>query len=164
MSELHNKKNSLKRKSKLNLIDVFLIALVVLAVGIFLSYRFFIAGDETQNVRLSYNIEVEDVGTQLCTEKLIGDELYTDKGIYLGKVSDCSEVMTKTHMVTSGEDAVFKDTVNFITVTVTCDAILTEDGRYIVNGVLLSLEKNYVLASEDFYLEGTCTEITEVTK
>lgn len=164
MSELHNKKNSLKRKSRLNLIDVLLIALVVLAVGIFLSYRFFMAGDNTKVTQITYTVQIEDVGRHLNTEKLIGEELYTESGVCLGKVSQSSDVQTKIDTVSSSEGVVSKQTVYYITVTVSCDAIRMEDNSYRVNGYSLKLGKTLELTSANFELDGICTEVTEVAK
>ena len=163
MNEATEKKLIQKRKRKLNLIDVILIVLVVLILGIFLSYRFFIAGDNVQEVRLSYRIEVEGVGEQLQTDKLLGDLLYTDSGICLGKVAQCSEIMTKTHIVTTAEDTYSKQTTHYVVVTVTCDAVRNKES-YRISGYLLETGAQLELTSNDFYVKGTCIDMAEVTQ
>ena len=161
MSETTMKKTIKKRKSRLNLVDVILIVLVVLALGIFFSYLFFIAGDNIKDVQLSYQIEVEDVGSQLCTDKLNGDKLYTQSGICLGKVSECSEVMTKYNTITHEDDTYYKQTVHYVVVTVIGDAVQHE-GEYRIGGYLLEEGMAVQLTSEDFFIDGICTAITEV--
>ncbi|MBE6672103.1 MAG: DUF4330 family protein [Ruminococcaceae bacterium] len=163
MSEAAVKKLSKKRKSRLNLIDVVLIVLVVLALGIFLSYRFFIAGDNVHEVQLNYQIEVEGVGENLNTERLVGDLLYTNSGICLGKVAKCSEVMTKTNTVTSADNTVYKQTVRYVVVTLSADAIRNQKD-YRIDGVLIEEGMRMTLSSNDFCVDGVCTEITEVTQ
>lgn len=163
MNEAAVKKLSKKRKRKLNLIDVLLIALVVLALGIFLSYRFLIAGDNVQDKKLCYQIEVENVGQSLKTDKLVGDLLYNESGICLGEVSQCSAVMTRANTVTDAEETYSKETVCYFVVTVVCDAVEYQD-EYRLNGYLLEEGMELVLSSDDFVISGVCTEITEVTQ
>ena len=101
------------------------------------------------------------MGQQLRTDKLIGDELYTQSGICLGNVSECSDVMTKYNTITHEDDTYYKQTVHYVVVTVIGDAVQKE-GEYRIGGYLLEEGTHLQLTSEDFSIDGVCTAITEV--
>ena len=151
-----------KRKRMLNLIDVLLIVLVVAALGVFLSYRFFLAGDTVQTVTLQYSIEFNCVSAQVESQGLLSDELYDGEGVCYGTVSKCSETETRKHMLSAGAELEQAQSVYCMTATVQCEAIRTKDGKYLIGGKELSVGDQLSLHSNDFVVNGACTEIAEV--
>ena len=152
-----------KKRNKLNLIDVLLIVFLVLIIGTFLAYRFYIAGDVGGTVYLQYSIEVPEVGEHINTEKLVGDALYLDGGM-MGTVIGCSKVKTRNNLLVVGEIEYSQETVRYITVTVECEAKRMKNGGYHIQDNILSVGDDVLLNSNDFTLKGTCVQITEVIK
>lgn len=152
-----------KRKNILNLIDVFLIVLIVVALAAFISYRFIVADNTVADVKLRYDIEVRNVSERLNTEKLMGDLLYDHNGICMGTVSAIGDIQRTEHSLTNAGVTYVQTTASF-TVTVTCDAIRMKDGSYRVQGIALKVGDALSLISEDFSVSGDCVRVAEVTK
>lgn len=153
----------IKKRNRLNLIDVLLIVFLVMIIGIFLAYRFYIAGDMGDTVYLQYSIEVPDVGEHINTEKLVGDTLYADDSA-MGNVIGCSKVKTKNTYVMMDELVCSQKNVKYITVTVECEATRMKNGSYHIEDNYLTVGDKVVLTSNDFMIAGTCVQITEVIK
>ena len=155
MSEMNGKK---KRKNILNLVDIFLLVVIVLLLAVFASYRFILADNTVASVELQYDIEVRNVSQHLNTSQLQDDLLYDENGVYMGTVVACSEIeQSQYSMMTAPNNYVF-------TVTVTCKAKRMKDGSYRINGVVIEKGDALVLQSADFSVSGDCVAITEVTK
>ena len=163
MSE-EKKVQASKRRNRLNLIDVFLIVFLVLIIGAFLAYRFFIAGDAGQTVYLEYSIEIPEVGENINTAKLVGDVLYGVDDSTMGTVIGCSAVQTKHTYVMVDEIVLSQENIRYITVTVECEAIRMKNGSYRIEESFMSVGDDLTLYSDDFMIEGTCVRITEVIK
>ena len=157
--------NKAKNKSKntLNLIDVFLIVLIVLVAAVFLSYRFIVADNTVGSVELQYTVHVRNVSEQLNTSKLLDDRLYDHNGIYMGTVNDCGEIEQSKYTVMT-ENANYVQTTSYFNVTIRCKATRMKNGSYHINGSKLQIGDQLTLTSEDFSLSGDCIEITEVAK
>ena len=152
-----------KRKNILNLIDVFLIVLIVVALAAFISYRFILADNTVADVKLQYDIEVRNVSERLNTEKLMGDTLYDRAGVCMGTVSAIGNIQRADHSLTNAGVTYVQTTASF-TVTVTCDAIRMKDGSYRVEGIVLKKGDALSLLSEDFFISGDCVRVSEVAK
>ncbi len=152
-----------KRKNILNLIDVFLIVLIVVVLAAFISYRFIVADNTEAGVKLQYDIEVRNVSEHLNTEKLLGDLLYDRDGVCMGTVSAVGDIQRVEHSLTHADVTYVQTTASF-TVTVTCDAIRMKDGNYRVEGITLKKGDALSLLSEDFVVSGDCVRVTEVSK
>ena len=161
---MSEKTTKTKRKNILNLIDVFLIILIVLVLGALLSYRFLVGGEEEKSVYLEYSVDIMEVSENVNVAKLTNDQLYDRNDIYMGKVISCSEVQTATHRVASNEKVFSEETVNYITVTIGCEAVRMKDGGYRINGKELNPGDALTLISDDFKMQGKCISITEVKK
>ncbi len=152
-----------KRKNILNLIDVFLVILIVLALAGFISYRFILADNTAADVELTYTVHVRNVSEDLNTTKLENDLLYNKQGVLMGTVVECSEIRRAEHTIES-EDAAYVQTTAYFTVTIKTNAVRMKDGSYRVNGLKLSKGDALTLTSTDFLVVGDCIEITEVSK
>lgn len=152
-----------KRKNLLNLIDVFLVILIVLALAGFISYRFILADNTAANVELEYKINVRNVSEDLNTSKLLNDPLYNKQGVLMGTVSECGQIQCTEHSI-EGENATYVQTTAHFTVTVRTKAVRMKDGSYRVNGLKLFKGDMLTLTSTDFTVVGDCIEISEVSK
>jgi len=164
VSEEIVKPKKTRKRGGLNLIDVMLTVLLILIIGAFLAYRFFVLGEATKDVYLEYSVEILDVGENMNSTRLLGQELYTEDNVKMGTVVGCSDVSTKKRSVIV-EDRVGKDEeVYYITVTIGTKAVRMKDGSYRVDGMTLTTDSVLDLLSNEFALCGTCIRVSEVIK
>lgn len=131
-----------RKKHKFNVVDaaiiIVIVALVVAAVF------FFVGGDDDKtasdlpSVRIEYEIEFRMVRDEFTDKLIVGDSV-TDAALLckIGQIVDVQvtdAVYTGTNLLTG--EVVLSDYPDFsdVVVTVSADAAVDEDGRYILAG------------------------------
>ena len=131
-----------KKKHKFNVVDAAII-IVIVALVVFAVF-FFVGGDDNNttsdlpSVRIEYEIEFRTMRDEFADKLIIGDSVTDAVLLYrLGQIVDVQvtdAVYTGTNLLTG--EVVLSDYPDFsdVVVTVSADAVMGADGRYILDG------------------------------
>ncbi len=145
------KDSSTKKRIGITLFDV-LLTIIIIAVGV-LVYEFVLTDstlDDTYSV--VYVIKVAEVRDELTDRVVVGDEVFTTDGTFMGNV--------KAYEVTASRSALTGQIIPGrydLYITITAESSSPDEA--IVSGYEVLVESEYSLRTDNFSFSGVCISV-----
>lgn len=144
------KDGTAKKRIGITLVDVLILVLIVFLCVV--AYRFVFTETEDEAYTVSYVIKVTEVRDELSDRITVGDEVYTDGGVYMGRV--------RAYEVTGAVSALNGQTIpGLYDLYVTVEAESSDPDEVLINGISVKVEGEYSLRTAEFSFGGVCISI-----
>ncbi len=143
---------------RFRILDVLILLLIATLLFGFVYFSVLRNGDQSLPT-LTYTLEIDSLFPQVAKSTATGDSLYDTNGNFIGTVQSAN-ISPSTYQVYDDGTILTRNHPEFVTLTVTVSATVTQTDPISVNGILFRIGQEYEIRSSHLTAKGRCTSLS----